>query len=254
VQKLDPFGSNRICFCLWEKISYTTTSLVYCSCLFSAAVLLPLSLATSSPICGSESFGQGFDSTQLTLHGNGYTLEHMPKKTVFFVNGTFESSCGKLPLCVRETKSCDVEEMMFATMVKAETAKYLSEGMQLDVEISLTTGSMLWESTSTMTQSYSENLKYLETQQSIVVLQGGYGHIWSGSCSIRDESVSYSETFEILLGKIATLPLELSSSVADDVIEMFGTTVATGGFFGGSYVTTFYSTQDLYAAFLSASA
>jgi hypothetical protein len=28
----------------------------------------------------------------------------------------------------------------------------------------------------------SENLKYFETQQFIVILQGGYGHIWSGSC------------------------------------------------------------------------
>jgi hypothetical protein len=210
--------------------------------------------ASSTPICGSETFGQGFDSTQLTLHGNGYTLEHMPKKTVFFVNDTFETSCGNLPLCVRETKSCDVEEMMFATMVKADSAKYLSEGMQLDVEISVTTGALLWESTSTMTQSYSENLKYLETHESIVVMQGGYGHTWSGSCSVRDQSVSYSDSFAKLLVQIANLPLELSSSVADETIDTFGTAVATGGYFGGTYITTFYSTHDLYAAFLSASA
>mmetsp|Transcript_73109 Transcript_73109/g.143411 ORF Transcript_73109/g.143411 Transcript_73109/m.143411 type:complete len:535 (-) Transcript_73109:114-1718(-) len=203
------------------------------------------------PKCGSETFGQGFDPFKSTLHGHVYPQDNTLKKTVFFTIGTFNSSCGELPMCVNEQKSCQVEEHLYATMVDATDASFLSAGISADIEVTTTTGALFWESTSTVSQSYQADIATFEEQDGIVVLQGGYGKTWSGMCNINPELVYYGSSFDGYIRQIANCTSDIcTTALADSVMDEFGPTVVVGSDFGGAYTTTYLSTNALYAAYM----
>lgn len=226
---------------------------------YESFILVVICLITISgracglPKCGSETFGQGFDPFKSTVHGHIYPEDNSLKKTVFFTIGTFAASCGELPMCVSEQKSCQVEEHLYATMVDATDAMYLSAGMSADIEVTTTTGALFWESTSTTSQSYQADVKTFAEKDGIVVLQGGYGKTWSGTCDITPESVYYASSFDDYIHQIANCTSNACAvTLTDSVMEAFGPTVIVAADFGGAYTTTFISTKEQYAAFLSA--
>lgn len=70
---------------------------------------------------------------------------------------------------------------------------------------------------------------------------------------MQQETTKLSDSLFELLTKIPQVSVEEAAALAFDVILEYGPAVAVGGSFGGAYTTTFYSTEEDYAAFMSAS-